>query len=159
MQKQHYYGATVTWMGNNGTGTDNYTGYDRSYEISVENKPSIFGSSDPAFRGDATKHNPEELLVSSLSACHMLWYLHLCAESGVVVVEYEDNAEGVMKEDSSGSGCFIEVILNPNVTVSHKSMENKAQELHKKANELCFIARSVNFPVYHKPRVRCGEDS
>ena len=46
----------------------------------------IAGSADPAFRGDRTRYNPEDLLVASLAACHMLWYLHLAADAGVVVV-------------------------------------------------------------------------
>jgi organic hydroperoxide reductase OsmC/OhrA len=158
MQKQHRYSTRITWTGNSGSGTESYTNYERSYEISIENKPNILGSSDPAFRGDSRKHNPEDLLVSSLSSCHMLWYLHLCSESGVIVIEYTDNAEGIMLEDSTGGGRFSEVILNPKVIVSERSMIAQANELHRKANELCFIARSVNFPVHHKPEIRCIED-
>jgi organic hydroperoxide reductase OsmC/OhrA len=142
------------WTGNNGTGTDNYRTYERSHSISIENKTDILGSSDPAFRGDKTKHNPEELLVSSLSACHMLWYLHLCSEAAVIVVEYIDNATGIMTETGNGGGRFKEVTLNPMVTVAEYSMIEKANELHKRANELCFIANSVNFPVYHKPTIK-----
>jgi organic hydroperoxide reductase OsmC/OhrA len=97
------------------------------------------------------KHNPEELLVCSLSACHMLWYLHLCSEAGVQVVDYIDNATGIMIETSNGGGQFKEVLLNPIVTVTDNSMMEKANELHKKANELCFIANSVVFPIHHKP--------
>jgi organic hydroperoxide reductase OsmC/OhrA len=151
MQGQHYYNATIKWTGNKGTGTDNYKNYDRSHQIIIENKLDILGSSDPAFRGDKTKHNPEELLVSSLSACHMLWYLHLCSEAGLIVLDYTDNATGVMVETSNGGGQFTEVILNPIVIVTENSMVDKANELHKKANELCFIANSVNFPVRHNP--------
>ncbi len=151
MSKQHHYKATIKWTGNNGTGTDNYRNYERSYQISVENKSAILGSSDPAFRGDKTKHNPEDLLVSSLCACHMLWYLHLCSEAGVIVVDYIDNATGIMVETSNGGGHFTEVTLNPIVVVAENSMIDKANELHKKANELCFVANSVNFPVRHNP--------
>ena len=151
MQGQHNYKSTVKWTGNKGTGTDNYRNYDRSHLIIIENKSDILGSSDPVFRGDKTKHNPEDLLVSSLSSCHMLWYLHLCTEAGVIVTDYIDNATGIMLETSNGSGKFSEVILNPIVTVTEKRMVDKANELHKKANELCFIANSVNFPVRHNP--------
>ncbi len=151
MQRQHQYKATIKWTGNNGAGTANYGNYERSHNICIEHKPNIFGSSDPAFRGDRTKHNPEDLLVSSLSACHMLWYLHLCSEAGIIVTDYIDNATGIMIETSNGGGQFIEVTLHPIVTVTKQSMIDKANELHKKANELCFIANSVNFPVKHNP--------
>lgn len=151
MSGHHHYTATIKWTGNKGTGTDNYRKYERSHQIIIENKSDILGSSDPAFRGDKTKHNPEDLLISSLSACHMLWYLHLCSEAGVIVIDYIDKATGVMLETSNGGGQFSEVILNPIVTVAEKNMVDKANELHKKANELCFIANSVNFPVRHNP--------
>ncbi len=151
MEKQHHYKATIQWTGNKGSGTDNYRNFERSHQITIENKPAIAGSSDPAFRGDKTKHNPEDLLVSSLSSCHMLWYLHLCSEAGIVVTEYVDNATGLMLETSNGGGQFAEVTLNPVVTVAEQGMVNKANAIHKKANELCFIANSVNFPVKHNP--------
>lgn len=151
MTGQHSYKATIRWTGNKGSGTDNYRNYERSYRIIIESKSDILGSSDPAFRGDKTKHNPEDLFVSSLSSCHMLWYLHLCSEAGVIVTDYEDNATGIMLETSNGGGRFSEVTLNPIVTVTEESMISKANELHKKANELCFIANSVNFRVKHNP--------
>src|SRR5690606_35226706 len=109
------------------------------------------GSSDPSFRGDPTKYNPEELLVASLSAGHMLWYLHLCANSGVVVIDYWDHATGTMVETENGGGRFQQVTLCPNVTVAEPSMVAKANALHHEANQLCFIANSCNFPVYHQP--------
>jgi organic hydroperoxide reductase OsmC/OhrA len=154
MIKDHQYKSTVQWTGNKGAGTDDYTSYERSHQISIENKPDILGSSDPAFRGDKTKHNPEDLLVSSLSACHMLWYLHLCAQAGVVVIDYIDHATGIMRETETGGGLFTEVTLNPVVTVLDESMIDLANDLHAKANERCFIANSVNFPVYHNPMTR-----
>jgi len=157
MQRQHHYNATIKWSGNKGTGTDDYKNYERSYDIAIENKADILGSADPQFRGDNTKHNPEELLVSSLSACHMLWYLHLCSESGIIVVDYTDNATGVMAEASNRGGHFTEVTLNPIVTVTEKVMIEKAEELHRKANELCFIANSVNFPIFHNPKIKLSE--
>ncbi len=153
MNKEHHYKTTIEWTGNQGTGTDNYRNYERSHTISVENKPIIEGSSDPAFRGDKTKHNPEDMLLSSLSSCHMLWYLHFCSVEGIIVTAYTDNATGIMIEETNGSGHFSEVTLNPTVTVSDESMIEKAKELHHKANEFCFIAKSVNFPVKHIPVV------
>ncbi len=151
--KDHHYKITVQWTGNKGTGTSSYRDYERSHSISAENKPTIEGSSDPAFRGDKTKYNPEEMFLSSISSCHMLWYLHFCSEAGIVVTDYIDNAAGIMKESPNGSGYFIEVTLNPIVTVSEEKMVEKAKELHHKANDFCFIANSVNFPVKHIPKV------
>ncbi|MEO7049821.1 MAG: OsmC family protein [Ferruginibacter sp.] len=153
MNGQHNYNLTVKWTGNKGTGTSNYQAFERSHSIIIDNKAEISGSSDPAFLGDKTKHNPEELLVASLSSCHMLWYLHLCSEAKVVVVDYMDNATGTMTETSNGGGHFTEVTLNPIVTVTENSMIEKANVLHKKANELCFIANSVNFPVRHNATI------
>lgn len=150
----HHYKTTVRWTGNQGEGTTKYSGYTRDYTVSIAHKADISGSSDPAFRGDKTRHNPEDLLVSSLSACHMLWYLHLCSEAGIVITDYFDDATGTMALDADGGGHFTEVILNPTVTVADPSMIEKAKELHKKANKLCFIANSVNFPVQHRPAVK-----
>lgn len=151
MIKQHNYLIQTKWTGNTGQGTKNYRSYDRSHVVSVQGKPDVACSSDAAFRGDKTKHTPEDLLVISLSSCHMLWYLHLCADAGVVVVDYIDKAKGVMAETENGGGHFTEVTLAPEVTVAEESMIAKANELHIKANELCFIAKSVNFPVHHQP--------
>jgi len=151
--KHHHYKTTIQWTGNKGTGTSGYRDYERSHTISVENKPMIEGSSDPAFRGDKTKYNPEEMLLSSLSSCHMLWYLHFCSEAGIIVTDYVDHTTGIMEETATGSGRFTEVTLNPTVSVKDKSMVEKAIELHHKANEFCFIANSVNFPVKHIPNV------
>jgi organic hydroperoxide reductase OsmC/OhrA len=153
--KTHRYAVTVTWTGNTGSGTSDYRSYERRHEISAGNrKPVIPGSSDPAFRGDPSRWNPEELLVASLSACHKLWYLHLCAEAGIVVVNYIDRAEGVMQEDPDGSGHFERVVLRPEVTLAPGSDIAKARELHAPAHAKCFIANSVNFPVTHEPDVR-----
>ena len=151
MPKQHTYSLQLKWTGNTGAGTTNYRAYQRSHVVSIEGKADLECSSDAAFRGDKTKHTPEELLVASLSGCHMLWYLHLCSEAGILVVDYIDNPTGLMLETELGGGHFAEVTLFPTVVVTEQTMVDKALELHKKANELCFIARSVNFPVYHKP--------
>lgn len=147
----HHYKTTITWTGNTGTGTSGYRAYERSHIISVEGKLPVKASSDPAFRGDRTKYNPEELLVSSLSSCHMLSYLHLCAVAGIVVIDYSDTATGTMTQTADGGGHFTEVTLNPVVVVGDESMVDKANELHHQANKLCFIANSCNFPVLHKP--------
>jgi len=145
--RTHHYKLRVTWTGNQGTGTSSYSAYSRSHEISAPGKPSIDGSSDPNFRGDPARWSPEDLLVASLSACHKLWYLGLCAKAGIVVVSYEDDAEGSMAEDGNGSGQFTEVVLKPRVVVAAGSDLEKAEALHHTAHEKCFIARSVNFSV------------
>jgi Predicted redox protein, regulator of disulfide bond formation len=151
--KQHNYTATVAWTGNRGTGTDHYKNYERSHRIVIDGKADIEGSSDPAFLGDPTKHNPEDLLLTSLSSCHMLWYLHFCSVHKIIVEEYVDQATGIMVEEETGKGCFKEVTLNPSVRVKDSTMIALAIELHQKANEYCFIANSVNFPVLHRPQV------
>ncbi|QJC78692.1 OsmC family protein [Pseudomonas umsongensis] len=153
VDKAHEYEVQVTWAGNNGTGTSSYRGYSRAHVIAANGKTPIEGSSDPSFRGDPTRWNPEELLLASLSACHKLWYLGLCAEAGIVVVAYEDNAQGTMVEESNGAGQFTSVILRPKVILASGSEIAKAQTLHKIAHEKCFIARSVNFPVSHAPEI------
>ena len=154
MDKQHLYSLTIDWTGNNGSGTSDYKAYERSHTVSIPNKTVINCSSDPSFRGDPNKHNPEELFVSSIASCHMLWYLHLCSEAGITITSYTDNAQGIMGENTDGSGHFKEVTLNPLVFVKEASMVEKAIELHKKANQLCFIANSCNFPIHHKPQCK-----
>jgi organic hydroperoxide reductase OsmC/OhrA len=153
MNGQHTYNLTISWTGNTGSGTSHYTAYERSHTILVNHKAPILGSSDPAFRGDKTKHNPEELLLASIASCHMLWYLHLCAVAGIRVTDYTDSASGIMIETPNGGGRFAEVTLNPIVTLADVSMSEKANALHKEANAMCFIANSLNFPVHHKPQV------
>jgi organic hydroperoxide reductase OsmC/OhrA len=146
--KSHHYRAGLRWTGNRGGGTEEYRAYGRDHVVTFPGKAPLPGSSDPEFRGDPTRYNPEELLVGSLSACHMLWYLHLCAADGIVVEEYSDDAEGVMETGPDGSGRFTLVTLHPHVTISRGS-EAKAAELHDVAQKRCFIANSVNFPVRH----------
>lgn len=150
MEKEHQYKTDLVWTGNKGSGTMDYRSYDREYTISIDGKADILGSSDSVFMGDKSRHNPEDLLVSSLSSCHMLWYLHLCASNGIVVIDYKDNAVGVMKENPDGSGKFTEVTLYPMVTISDAAQIDKANALHVEANKMCFIANSCNFPVKHQ---------
>lgn len=157
--REHSYTVRVEWTGNLGQGTSTYRGYSRDHEITVAGKPPIPGSSDQAFRGDPTRYNPEDLLVCSLSACHMLWYLHLCAREGIVVVTYTDRASGVMVETPDGGGRFKEVVLHPRVTIDAGGDEALASQLHERAHDLCFIARSVNFPVRCRPTIETGAAS
>jgi organic hydroperoxide reductase OsmC/OhrA len=147
--KEHTYHTKLQWTGNTGRGTETYRGYERAHVISAEGKPTIHGSSDPSFRGDRLKYNPEEMFVASLSSCHMLWFLHFCSEASVVVLDYSDDAIGKMTETADGNGKFSEVILQPRVRVKESSMLEKIESIHAKANAFCFIANSCNFPVRH----------
>ncbi|PCE16510.1 peroxiredoxin [Microbacterium sp. SZ1] len=149
----HLYDVTVTWTGNRGEGTKSYRGYDRDHEITAEGREPIAGSSDPSFRGDPTRWNPEQLQVVALSQCHMLWYLHLAATAGVIVLDYTDDARGVMALNLDGGGQFVQVVLRPTVTVSANSDIETARRLHLEVPAKCFITRSVNFPVLHEPQI------
>lgn len=148
---RHTYDTVTTWTGNTGDGTASYRGYERSFDTSADGRPTIAGSSDPAFRGDPQRWNPELLLLAALSECHLLVYLHLCVDNAVVVTDYRDAASGVMVETPDG-GHFEEVVLRPAVTVATADMVDAAEALHAEASRRCFIASSVNFPVHHEPR-------
>jgi organic hydroperoxide reductase OsmC/OhrA len=153
MDKQHHYSLEIEWTGNLGAGTKDYRSYTRNHAIRVENKVVIEASSDPAFRGDKEKHTPEELFVASIASCHMLWYLHLCADANITVVTYTDKATAIMVETADGGGKFVEVTLYPVVTITPGSSKDQAEVLHKKANQLCFVANSLNFPVKHSATI------
>ena len=147
----------MNWTGNRGQGTAGYTVYSRDHLIHADGKPEIVATSDTAFRGSPGRYNPEELLVSSLSSCHMLWYLHLCAINDIVVTDYQDEAVGVMVETPDGGGYFREVTLFPVVTIADAARIPRAMELHREASQKCFIANSCNFPVRHEPKCRVGK--
>jgi organic hydroperoxide reductase OsmC/OhrA len=152
----HEYAARVRWTGNLGEGTSGYAAYGRRYDVLVEGKPDLEGTADPAFRGEADRHNPEDLFLASISACHMLSYLALCARSGVRVTAYEDDARGTIALHRGGSGRFEEVTLRPAVTVCNAETADLARRLHDKAHELCFIANSCSVPIHVEPVVRVG---
>ena len=145
--KEHHYAASLRWTGNRGTGTSGYRDYDRSYDLSAAGKSTLEGSSDPTFRGNAAKWNPEEMLLNALAACHMLSYLHLCADAGIAVLEYSDDASGTMELNADGAGHFTGVTLRPRVLIAERADLSTAEQLHHPAHEKCFIANSVNFPV------------
>ncbi|AWB08850.1 peroxiredoxin (plasmid) [Azospirillum humicireducens] len=154
--KEHRYTVRLDWTGNLGTGTSSYRSYSRDHILNTGTKPTIPGSSDPAFRGDPARWNPEEMLVASVSACHQLWYLHLCSAAGITVTAYSDEAEGVMVEEPDGAGQFAAIVLRPRVTLAPGSDAEKALALHHDVADKCFIARSVNFPIHHEPVVEAG---
>lgn len=151
MAHEHNYKLTAEWTGNKGDGNKNIRTYDRSHTISIQGKPELFLTTDNAAVGDKSKLNPEDLLVSALSSCHLLSYLYLCSLEGIVITAYTDNATGIMIENSSGGGSFKEVTLNPIFYVADANNAEKAIELHHKAHEICYIANSVNFEVKCNP--------
>ena len=156
--RRHIYDVSVQWLGNTGDGTSAHRAYSRAHAIHGKGKPPILGSSDPSFLGDPRKWNPEELLVAALATCHQLWYLHLCARSGIVVTAYEDRATGVMVEHADGGGEFDSVTLRPRATISAPYDEDHALALHREAHKLCFIARSVRCPVEVQPTIAPDRD-
>ncbi len=155
MARLHSYTTRVTWTGNLGTGTSHYRAYSRAHEVVAGELPAILGSADPTFRGDASRWNPEQLLLAALSQCHMLSYLHFCTINGVVVTSYVDEATGTMAT-AGDSGQFTEAVVHPRITVGDESMVAAAISLHEEAHRACFIANSVNFPVRHEPTVTVG---
>lgn len=158
MGAHHDYSVTVSWPDpgaelDSAPGTTSYTAYSRDHEVSLAGKPPLPGSADPAFRGDPGRYNPEELFVASLAQCHMLWFLHLASQARLVVRRYADDATGTMRVESRGEGQFTDVTLRPRVTADPGPAATDAAitDLHHRAHALCFIARSVNFPVLVEP--------
>jgi len=152
--RRHHYRTTTRWRGNLGSGTSAYTKYGRNFEISAAGKTApIAGSSDPLFRGDASRYNPEELLLGALSSCHMLWVLHLCADAGIVITEYADEPEGEMTEHPDGAGEFTRVVLHPRMVITDEARVAEAAAIHDRAHEFCALARSMNFPVEREVEV------
>ncbi|GAA4183809.1 OsmC family protein [Gryllotalpicola kribbensis] len=153
MALEHHYAVAVRWSGNRGTGTSGYRDYGRDHTVSAAGKHEIAGSADPSFRGDRDRWNPEELLLTALSQCHMLSYLHAATTAGVTVVDYADDAVGTMAQTPDGGGHFTSVTLRPRVVITDASQLALAEELHREAQRMCFIASSVNFPVGHEPQI------
>lgn len=150
---EHAYAVTITWTGNLGSGTSGYRDYSRDHDVQLPGLPVLAGSSDPTFRGDASRYNPEQLLLTALSQCHLLSYLHVATTHKVVVTAYEDTATGLMRLNKDHSGQFESVTLKPRVTITDPAQTELATRLHHDANAVCFIARSVNFPVLHEPEI------
>ena len=154
VERKHEYRIENRWTGNLSTGTSGYRDYSRAHELSGTGKAVVIpGSSDPFYRGDRTRYNPEELLLGALSACHMLWVLHLCADAGITVTEYLDEAWGELTEHSDGSGEYTRVVLRPRMTIVQADRIAEAMAIHERAHAVCAMARSVNFPVEHEPHV------
>lgn len=154
---RHSYEIEVTWTGNTGTGTSSRRAYSRNHEVTAAGPALILGSSDPAFRGDAARWNPEQLYLASIAQCHMLWYLDLAARAGVIVTAYEDRPTGIMIEEPGGAGQFESVTLHPTVTITTESDSAVAAELHEQVRAYCFIARSIRTPIHHDVVVQIEE--
>ena len=147
----HDYTSRVIWTGNRGEGTAHYRAYDRTWDIAVPGKPVIHCSNDPLLGGDPGKMNPEDLLLSALSACHMLWYLHYASDAGITVLGYEDSPLGQGEVGPGGAGRFVRATLRPKITVAAGTDLVAAEAIHHRIHKVCFIARSVNFPVDYAP--------
>lgn len=145
--KHHDYTSTITWTGNTGTGTSAYRAYERTWDITTPNKPIVHCSNDPLLGGNPELPNPEDLLISAVSACHMLWYLHLASNAGIIVQAYTDSPIAVGEVASSGAGRFVSVTLKPTIKLSENSDLKVADAIHQEIHQYCFIARSLNFPV------------
>jgi organic hydroperoxide reductase OsmC/OhrA len=150
MAHQHDFISRIAWTGNRGEGTASYRGYDRTWDIATPGKPVTHCSNDPRLGGDPALPNPEDLLISSLAACHMLWYLHLASSAGIVVTAYEDDPIGVGESTPDGAGRFVRAILRPRITVREGADLERAEAIHHEIGKVCFIARSVNFPVSYE---------
>ena len=96
---------------------------------------------------------PSRLFVAAASQCHMLWYLHLAADAGVVVTEYVDTPTAMMVEEASGAGQFTQITLHPIVTITDPARVPQATRIHGRAGSKCFIARSVSFPISVEPTI------
>lgn len=149
--KEHHYLSNITWTGNTGEGTRTPRSYDRAHTIQVAGKPVIPGTSEVSIAGNKVRYNPEELLLSAISACHMLTYLYLCSQNNITIIAYTDKATGTMAETPDGGGHFTETVLKPEITISGSPNHALLQQLHHDANKQCYIASSCNFPVRHEP--------
>lgn len=152
MEKQHIYKAVVKWTGNQGTGTAQYRGYERTWDLASPGKPVMACSNDPLLGGDASRYNPEDLLLAAVSSCHMLWYLHLCSNAGVTVESYVDKPEAMGEMEPSGKGRFVSATLKPEIVISSGDIQT-AQTIHDEIHKYCFIARSVSFPITIEPDI------
>jgi len=145
--KTHEYTARIVWTGNRGEGTRRYSGYDRTWNVETPGKPVIQCSNDPLLGGNPCLHNPEDMLISALSACHMLWFLHLASREKIVVTDYHDDPIATGESEPSGAGRFLSATLRPQITLDDMARVDDADALHGEIHRYCYIARSVAFPV------------
>ena len=144
---KHLFKAEAKWTSKQEDSTKRF--YIKSHTILIDGKLVLHVSAAKAFKGDPELYNPEDLLLSSLVSCHMMSYLYVCSQNGIEVLEYSDNAEATLETYADGSGRFVTVTLNPKATIANPDKIQMALDLHQKANQLCFIANSCNFPILH----------
>jgi organic hydroperoxide reductase OsmC/OhrA len=152
MAHEHRFQALITWTGAAKGPAESYRTYSREYKVEIEGKPDLTASAAAPFYGDATLHNPEDLLLAAISGCHLLSYLAIAARQGVVVTSYTDEATATMAI-KDGKMRFVEATLRPRVTITPESDREKTMSMHHQANHECFIANSLNFPVHHEPEI------
>lgn len=152
MASNHIFKATLNWKPKEGENTQNPRNYTRDHEVKITDKKLLQLSAAKSFRGDTNLLNPEDLLLSAITSCHMMSYLYVCSQNQVEILSYSDNSEGILEVVGDG-GSFERVDLNPVVTIKNPKDIELAKELHTKANELCFIANSCNFPIHHKAKI------
>lgn len=150
--KPHTFACALRWTGASSGPTSTYRSYSRALTVEIPGKPALAASAATAFLGDGSVHNPEDLLVAALSACHCLSYLALASRNGIEVVDYTDQADGIMEHEDR-TYHFTRVTLRPVVTVKKGTDMERARALHEEAHTSCFIARSVNFPVMNEPQI------
>lgn len=150
MKQEHTYTTRIVWTGDRGEGTTHYHSYDRTWNIAIPGKPVIECSNDPLLGGDPSRPNPEDLLISALSACHMLWYLHLASQAEMIVRGYTDQPVAIGETEPDGAGRFLKATLRPHIIVAPGTNLKTADELHPQIHQFCYIARSVCFPIEYQ---------
>ena len=147
MKNQHHFKLLLKWKLNQ---YQNNNRISRNHSITINHKPILNVSAAKVFKGDAELYNPEDLLLSSLASCHFMSFLYCCSQHKIEILAYTDQAEAILDVKANGSGKITQVFLNPTFTIGDESQKELAINLHKKANELCFIANSCNFPITHQ---------
>lgn len=148
------YTAEVTWVRGEQAFVDNK--YSRKHLLKFDGGVEVPGSSSPHVvplpYSEAAAIDPEEAFVSSLSSCHMLWFLSMAVKRKFVVDRYHDNAVGVMEKNAEGRWAMTTVTLHPEVTFSGKQpTREELDRMHHEAHEQCFIANSVKTDVRCEP--------
>jgi organic hydroperoxide reductase OsmC/OhrA len=143
--------AAIRWRRTSADYT--YDTYNRAHEIAFKDGAVVLAaSSAPDFKGDDALVNPEEAFVASLSSCHMLTFLAICARKRLTVETYDDDAVGFLDRGPSGKLWMGRAVLRPCVRFAGPVDEATLAELHHKSHENCFIANSVTTDVTIEPR-------
>ncbi len=144
--------ATINWTHTGGE--FNFNSYTRNHTWTFANGVTIEGSAAPAYKGDDSKTDPEEAFVASLASCHMLTFLALCTKAKLKVASYTDEAVGHLEKIEGSKLAITRVELHPKITFEgDEPTQDKLDELHHNAHDLCFIANSVTTEVTVQPPV------